>query len=369
MEIQVERLREALKLVQPAVPKKPTLPILKHVMIEDGKITATDLEVAVIVELPGADEKCLIPHHAVMELLKYVPGMENLSIKTKKKSIQLSWGDGNASYDVDNVDDYPPIPTVKAKVEGAIDGDLLVKALTSVVDYCATETTRPVLNGVAVSFGEPIQIAGADGFRLAYQTLPIPFPAQETVIIPAETVRVLEHLWGNSPAPPSGGDSLISRIVGKRHMELTFDGDVFSAHFGKLNLIAKLIQGEFPNVRQLIPENPPLKVTVFAGDLERATRRLKDIAKDGTGIVRLNWDEATMTVAAKSEEKGKAEAKVAVRAEGGPGKTALNFSYLVDYLKGKDGPIIMGIVDKQSPILFRYDRYPIVVIMPMFVEE
>jgi DNA polymerase-3 subunit beta len=368
MEIQVERLREVLKLVQPVIPKKPTLEVLKNVLLEDGKLTATNLEAAVIVELLEVDEKCLIPHHAVLGLLKYVPGSETLTIKAKKKSIQLSWADGNASYDVPNAADYPPIPTVKAKAEGAIDGDLLVKALTSMVDYCATEETRPVLNGVAVSFGETVQIAGADGFRLAYQTLPVSFPTHETVIIPAETVRVLEHIWDSSPAPLPQGDSLISQIVGKREMWLTLDNGVFSARFGRITLISQLIQGTYPDYKKLIPEEPPLKVQVFAGELERAVRQLGEIARDSKGAVRLSWDETTMTVAAKSEDKGKSEAKIAVRAEGGPGKTAIQINYLLGYLKGKDGPVGIAITSASSPVLLRYGKSPLVVLMPLFVE-
>jgi DNA polymerase-3 subunit beta len=368
MEIQVERLREALKLVQPVVPKKPTLVVLKSVLLGDGKVVATDLETMVAVDLPEVDTSCLIPHHAVLELLKYVPGYETLSLKVNKRSIHLAWDSGSATYDTPETADYPSLPTVEAKVEGAVDGDLLVKALVSMLHYCSTDEARPVLNGVAISLGETTDVAGADGFRLAYQTLPVSFPSQEAIIVPAHAVPILEHLWDKSPAPLPPSDTFISQIIGKRQIELTLGNGNLSAHFGRITLLIKLIQGTFPNYKQLIPSEIPLTVQAFATDLERAVHRLKDIADDSKGIVRITWDDTAMTLAAKSEERGKVEAKITVRAEGGKGKTAVQLNDLLDYLKGKDGTITIAVKDEKSPILFRHDRSPLVVMMPLMVQ-
>jgi len=82
--------------------------------------------------------------------------------------------------------------------------------------------------------------------------------------------------------------------------------------------------------------------------------------------VRLSWTEDTMTVAAKGE-KGDSQAELRVQATGA-GRVGINTSYLLDYLKGKDGVVTMGVTDEQGPILFRYGTSPIVVVMPMMVE-
>jgi DNA polymerase-3 subunit beta len=385
MQMRVERLREALKLVQPVVHRKTTLPVLSNILLKDGEAAATDLEVTVTLALPEVEGECLIPHHAVSELLKYVPGDEMLTIESAGKPftgkgkaihpsrgrVHLDWKGGKASYDVAEVNDYPPIPGVKATAEAAVDGDNLVKALMSVVGYCARDDSRPVLSGVTVALGEVAEVVAADGFRMAYQTMPMSFPAEDMVIIPANAVRILEHLWEGSPFPGRAvplGNSLISQIIGKREINLAIGDGVICARFGRVTFIVKLIQGTPPNFRQLIPSDPPLKVQVFASDMERAVRRLRDIAEDSKGIIRFTWTESAMTLSAKSDEKGSVEAEVPVKAEGGTGRVALNAGYLLEYLKGREGLVTMGVTTETSPVIFRHGTSPLVLIMPLGVQ-
>ncbi|MDD5701984.1 MAG: hypothetical protein PHU23_08015, partial [Dehalococcoidales bacterium] len=92
------------------------------------------------------------------------------------------------------------------------------------------------------------------------------------------------------------------------------------------------------------------------------------IAKDGTGIVRMKWSDATMTVSARSEEKGEISAEIPVQPESLPGRVALNVKYLLEYLEGKDGVVTLGKDEGSSPALFHYGSKPVVAIMPMNVQ-
>lgn len=366
MQMRVDRLREALRLVQPAIPRKTAVPVLKNVLLRDGEAIANDLEVMVILDLPEAEGECLIPHHSALELLKYVPGNELLSIEQSKKKIEFSWEGGKASYDAVDPKEYPPVPEVKERVRGTVDGDILVKALRSVVDYCSTDTARPVLSGISLSLGETIEVAAGDGFRMAYQILPISFP-EDKVTIPAHSVRVLGDLWNKVPPAVPLADSLISQVIAERQIELAL-GNGLMARFGRVTLFSTLIEGSAPNFSQLIPKEPPLKVRIFAPEFERAVRRCADAAGDSKGIVRLSWTETAMTVSAKGDEKGSVEAQVLVQTEGGAGKIAVDVSYLLDYLKGKEGLLSIGVTSTQGPLLFRHASSPLVVMMPMFVQ-
>jgi DNA polymerase-3 subunit beta len=369
MEIRADKMREAMNLLHPVVPKKPTLAVLKSIRLGNGKAMASNLEVTVIVNLSGADTDCLLPFRQVQELLKYVPGENMLTIAPENHHVKIAWDGGSASYQSADADDYPPVPEIQAKVGGTLDGDLLVKTLKEVIYYCATDDKRPVLRGILLSLGDSVVVTAADGFRLAYQALPISFPAQEKIILPLETVEILEHLWHKSPPPlPDTDDSLISKIVGKRQIEASLGKGFFVTHFGKVNLFTKLIEGTYPDVNQLIPTDPPLKVQVFADELNRALHRIKNISKNGSGAARLSWDDTTMTVSAHDSDNANVETKIDVRAEGGPGKTAVQISYLLDYLKGKESTVIISTTNESSPVLLRYDRTPVVVIMPMQVQ-
>lgn len=374
MQIQVKRLREALELLGPVVPKKATLPVLINVLLKDGQAIATDLEVAVAVDLPDVEGQCVLPYHSVADLLKRVPGAETLTLEQEGNKLNLTWSSGKASYEVPEPEDYPPLPKVDAtlfgKVEHTVDGDALVRALLSVVDYCSTKESRPVLTGVTLILSENVQVAGADGYRLALKTLPMALPAAEglrEVIIPAKAVRVLGHLWKKTPRVTPLDSSLVRLITAKKQLELSLNPKMLKASFGAVTLITMLIEGTPPTYRQLFPEDTPQKVRVFAPDFERAVRRVQAVSKRGKGALRLTWSEGVMTVSSKSDEES-AEAVVAVAAEGGEGWVALDVDYILDYLRGKEGLVEMGVSDKTSPILFRHGSSPLVLIMPMFVE-
>jgi len=367
MQIRVDRLREVLRLVQPAIPRKSTVPVLQNVLLRDGEAIANDLDTMIILELPEAEGEYLIPHHSALELLKYVPGNELLSIEQSKKSIEFSWDGGTAKYDAVDPKEYPPLPEVKERARGVVDGDRLVKALMSVVDYCSTDAARPILSGVSLNLGETIELAAGDGFRMAYQILPIAFPAEDQVIIPAHSVQVLGDLWNKIPPAVPLADSLINQVIAERQIELAM-GNGLMARFGRVTLFSTLIQGEAPLFSKLIPQEPPLKVRVFAPEFERAVRRCAEVASDGKDIVRLSWTETVMTVSAKGVEQGSVEAKFPVQTEGGTGKTAINVKYLLGYLGGKEGLVSMCVKGAQDPVLFRHASSPLVVMMPMFVQ-
>lgn len=370
MEVQVKALREALEVLKPVIPRKPSINVLRNVLLKDGKIAATDLDIWAVINLPGAEEACLIPYTETLEVLKAVPGYNSLSIQAEGKRVLLSWDGGKATFDPGEAEDYPPIPQITPVAEGAVDGSVLVAGLLSIVEYCATETTRPILNGVWLTLGERIEVAAGDGFRLAYRVLPLGFPHSEGVTIPARTVKVLGHLWQKAlPSPDiTKVDSVASLATARRPLQLALSADNLQVSWGAVRMIAKLLQGTPPNYIPLIPKDAPTTVKLMATDLERAVRQVEGVAHSGSDTVRLVWGENTLRVSAKADEKGETEASVPIMVEGGAGKVAINARYLLSYLKGKQGLVTMGVKDPASPVLLRHGSAPVVVLMPMNVQ-
>ena len=372
MQVQVQKLRDAMQLLESVVPGKTALPILHNVLLKDGRAIAGDLETFVFIDLPEADMECLIPHNSVLELLKYVPGNEMLTIEADGE-VTLSWDGGKSSYPRGKSDEYPPEPELVVKIEGTMDGNVLMTALTSSAKYCAIDQTRPVLNGVAIFPGEKLDIAAGDGFRMAYQTIPATFPIEEPLIIPSGAVEILRSLWQHTKPHVTLGDSLVKLVMSKRQMDIALveakgsGAALLRVRFSGVTALFRLIQGTPPNFKLLIPSDIPTTVKFFPGDLERAVKRLRSIAKDDKGIVRLSWTNDTMTVSARSEEAGKVEGTLPVQADN-PDRVAIDIKYLLEYLKGKEGIITLGLTSGTAPVVLRHRASPLVLVMPMMAQ-
>jgi len=371
MEIRVEHLRNALGIVKPAVPRKPTLDILKNVLIKDGQMMATDLESMVIIDMPEADENFLLPYEEVLKMLKYVPGYEKLQMHTKRGKLTLSWSEGEATYPTQDLEEFPAIPDFEVKDEADIDGDTFIPALSSALPYVATGSDRPVLNGVTVQFGGPIEVSAGDGFRMAHIVLPIKFPAEYTTILPAAAVTTLVHVMAKTPRTPPHGDNLTEIVLAKRQLRVALDGKRgLRVGFGSgFSVIVKLVEGNPPAWLKLIPKDEPiLKTQLFARELETAVRRVSDVASQNSGIVRFQFQDGTATVSAKADGR-EVSAKISVLdIQGAPNRIALNVGYLTEYLSDKDGIVTLSWTGGKAPASFQHPKSPKVLIMPMEAE-
>jgi DNA polymerase-3 subunit beta len=371
MQVQVRKLREALQLLEPVIPRKTALPILHNVLLKDGQVIAGDLETFVSIDLPEADLECLIPHGAVMQLLKYVPGNEMLTIEADGE-LTLNWDSGKSSYPREKPKDYPQAPELKLKTEGNMDGNVLIAALASAASYCSSDSSRPVLSGVAIFPGENLDVAAGDGFRMAYQTITGTFPLEQPIIIPSAAVELLRSLWQHTKPEVTLGNDLVKLVTNKRYVDIALaeaksGTELLRLCFSGVTALIKLIQGTPPDFKKLIPQEIPTTVKFFPGELERAVKRLRAIAKDNKGVIRLVWTNDTMTVSAKSEEMGEAEGTLPVQADN-PGKVGLSYQYLIEYLGGKEGVITMGVSSGTAPVVLRHRASPLVLVMPMMVQ-
>ena len=373
MEIRVSKLNDLMVLFKPVVPRKTTLPVTTYIRLGEGKAVATDLETMLIADLPEAEEPMLLPFASIAEMLKYVPGNDTLKIEVKDKVVSLSWTGGNASYPTEAVQDFPILPEMQAYAKGIIDGDALIPAMLDALPYAATEESRPALCGVALVLGNPIEVAAADGFRLSHQVLGLNFPVEEKIIVPARSVTILGHVFAKTPrTPPTDAPSLIPIITAKRHLHMALVGEnKLQVEFGQTaTVVINLIDGSFPDFYSLIPKGEPiLQSELFAPQLEAAVKRVRDVAKEGKGIIRMVFADGKLTVSAKGDDREISATMDTLKTQGEPGRTAMDYHYLLDYLSGKQGIIVFSQYDKTGPMVFEYQKSPRVLIMPMFVQD
>jgi len=369
METTVARMREVLGLLQPAVARKSAIKSLESILLKDGLAVATDLETMVTVAVPEADLTSLVPFKDVLKVLQFTPGGETLKIKAKKGKLSLSWSDGKASFDVEDPGTFPKVPEFVATSEESLNTDVLIPALMAVRPYVAKDSDRPVLNGVTLILGDPVEVAAGDGYRMADLVLPLAYPESITVILPSSSVTVLKHLWGKTPNRPPPSDELIPVLMAKKHAMVAHDGkEGLRFQFeNNTTAIVKLVSGSPPDWLKLIPKGDPiLQVQFLPADMELAVRRIMGAADGKDGKIRIAFSDDKATVSAKSDGQTAESSFKTLDSKGTPNNIALGASYLLSYLSGKDGIVTLTHTGDTSPIAFRSRKDdPRVLIMPM----
>lgn len=392
MEIKVQRLRQVLDLLAPAVSgRKTSLPITQGVLFHQGLAIATNLEVGVSIEMKEAQgEDILVPFRELRETLKYLPSYARVVMGVEGDGVQLVYPGGHVNLkSPGDAQDFPPFPSFTAQYEAKVDGDILIGALQEMVPYTAREDSVPVLGGVCIALGDPLEVAAADGFRLAWRTLDLRLPLlvpesgspDNQLVMPQRDVKVLFQLWQRSEKPPDmATQEVMARIssepsihvarlaTARRLVRLGYNKTNIRFQWGSVTMVARLVGGTFPQYRQLIPTEAVSKVSFFAEDLLVAVRRQAPVAKEGSGIVRLAWSGNELQVSASADEVGSHQVTVSLHhREGEDGHIAFNYNYLIEYLKEKEGPVAMNTRTPTESALFSHRDTPLVLIMPMFV--
>jgi DNA polymerase-3 subunit beta len=382
MKVQVSRFRQALKVVKPAVAGlKTTLPVTRNVLVQDGRLHATNLELAISVPLPElAGEPFTFPARQMEEILAHLPGYETLVLSVSNHVIQLQTPKTTFSLKGEGAEEFPPPPGPEPH-EAEVDGDAFLAGLADVRPYASIEESRPVLTGLYVALGDRVEVAAADGFRLGWQTLDLSIAPRDGVsyiIIPAKTVDVLQATWRAVPKAPAfsalteppheASLGMAMLAVAKRPMKLTFNAQSLSCQFGGVKVTTQLLAGTFPNYKTLIPTGQEKRVVVDAVDFAQALRQLAPLATAGSGIIRLNWEGTAIRLIARSEEAGTAEVTLPCSSQGGPAHIAFNLRYLQEYFRNREGPVMLEVTTPSSPGLFTYRGQPQFVLMPLFVK-
>ena len=371
-----ENLSKGLAVVSRAVATRSTLPVTQNVLISTDqsrlKLSATNLEIAITTWIGASieDEGAItLPARILTEFVNTLEGDKiDFSLPEGNGILNISSGRSKATINGIDAEEFPPIPTVLDGIRAVVNAGVLKKAISRVAFAAATEESRPVLTGVELKIeGNDFSLAAADGFRLAVQKdkLTEPIDGNIEVIIPARTMNELNRLVSD--------DSEEIEVV----MTPTRGQILFRS--GDIEIVSQLLQGNFPNYQQLLPEEHSTRSIFDTNALQRAVRSASIFARDGSNIVRMQLvppteddDNGKALISARSEEVGDNEDVVdAESLEGEESKIAFNSRYLMDVLAVLDkGNVVLETTTASSPGVFKpveNDGYTHVV-MPMFVQ-
>jgi len=354
-----EKLLDGLQRVQNVVSTRTTLPILSNVLVQasnDGiRLTTTDLDVAVRCTVEAEVNKAgatTLPARKLLPIVKEVPGAE-LEVDVDDRNA-ASIRSGSSFYKIMGLpeDEFPRFPQAdgakKLKMEqAALRNDLKLTAYA-----VSNDETRYVLNGVFLSFkGAKLTVVATDGRRLALveNDLEVPKGSETELILPTKAVNELQRLLADK------GEIAIA--ITDNQIIFTFDGTTVAS---------KLIEGAFPNFRQVIPTETKERIPLEREQLLGALHRASLLANEKSQSVKLCFTKNQLTITALTPEVGEAKETLAVNYRGKDLTVAFNPQYLMDPLRNLDADeVFLELTDELSPGVLKINAPFLYVLMPM----
>lgn len=350
---------DGLQRIQNVVSGRGTLQILQNAMIEaEGDrlcMTTTDLDIS---------ERCYV------ECQIEEPGSTTLPIR-RLASIIRELDEGKIMVEVDEDDvatvqsgssyfkiigmsvrDFPPVPVTEGKFCYRIDQGVLLEMLRKTSYAISQDETRRVLNGVLMAFKDnKLTMVATDGRRLALVEQEIEFPpeAEAELILPNKAVTELMRLLSNE------GDLKVYAQTNQAVFEI-----------GTTMMSSKLIDGVYPNYRQVIPGACDERVVIEREALLSALRRVSVVTTDKSNATRLTFSANQLTISINTPDVGEGRDTLPVKYAGKEISIIFNPEYVMDPLKNiDDDEVYLEMNDGHSPALLKCNVPFLYVLMPL----
>ncbi len=359
-----EQILAGLQAVQSVVGARTTLPILSNVLIRAEKdrveFTATDLDVTVSCSVEAKVKKTgatTVPVKRLFGITRELNGSE-IEMEVEEKNI-CSVRCGSSFYKINGLsaDEFPPMPKFKDDKKVSIPQETVKDMLRKTSFAISSDESRYVLNGIFVSLKDhKMTLVATDGRRLALvdEEVDISEKSSGEFIVPAKAVGELNRLLLEK------GDVEIK--YGENQASFALKDD---KGFSVL-LITKLIEGNYPNYRQVIPSETKERVSLVREEFLQALRRAEIMTSDKANSVKLAFGKNNLAITANSPEVGEARESLAVNYKGKEMAIAFNPRYLIDPLAAlTEDEVIFEMIDELSPGKLKINGPFIYVVMPM----
>ncbi|MCS7337179.1 MAG: DNA polymerase III subunit beta [Verrucomicrobiae bacterium] len=361
--VQKEKITAGLQTVQNVVGARTSLPILANVLLRAGEgkldLTATDLDITVHtgvgaeVRRPGAVTLPLKKLAAIVREL----GQE-IELEADERSI-CTISSLSSVYKLNGIpaDEFPPKPQLGDGKKATIPQQALKRMLRQTSFAVSKDETRYVLNGVLFSFsGGHLTLVATDGRRLAHaqDDGELNGDAKGDFILPSKAVEELNRLLSN--------DGEVEIRFTENHAEFVLRRQ--EAH--PSTLTSKLIEGNYPNYKQVIPTEAKERITLDREEFMHALRRAEIMTSEKSNSVKLTFSKNTLVITSNSPEYGEARESLAINYKGREFAIAFNPRYLIEPLSALDtDEIFFELTDELSPGVIKINGPFLYVVMPM----
>ena len=359
-----EQILSGLQAVQNVVGSRTTLPILSNVLLRaEGdrvEFTATDLDVTVACSVEAKVKKggtTTVPVRKLFGIIRELSGTD-IDIEVDEKNV-CSVRSGTSFYKIHGIgaDEFPPLPKFKDEKKVTLTQETTKAMLGRTSFAISTDESRYVLNGVYISLKDhKMTMVATDGRRLALadEEVEISEKSQGEFIIPAKAVNELNRLLQEK------GDVEIKFGENQAAFKLK-DDKGFS-----ILVLTKLIEGNYPNYRQVIPAETKERVPLVRDEFLHALRRAEIMTSEKANSVKLSFSKNNLAITANSPEVGEARESLAVNYKGKEIAIAFNPKFLIEPLNAlTEDEVFFELTDELSPGVLKINGPFLYVVMPM----
>jgi DNA polymerase III subunit beta len=326
-----DALSEALQTVQRGVSSRPGIPALTGVLIEaadGGELTliTTDLEVSARLTISVQVSEsgiALVPARLLGDTVKSLSNAP-VEFETDQSQVTIRCAAYEGTLRLLPAEDFPGLQEPSGTTVTA-EAAAFAEAVGQVGRGASRDEARPVLTGVLLEVSrEGVVMVATDSYRLAVRDLVASASGEAKAIVP-------ERAMSEAGRAASADE--------KASVEIFVDESQVSFKIGTLTLTSRLIEGEFPNYRQLLPEATESRLTVSRQQLLDAVRRVGLLARDTTPV-RMEFNALGVKLSSSSPDLGQAVETVEARYEGEDLTVAFNPQYLADGLTAATGETV-----------------------------
>ena len=366
-----ETFSKYLNIISRIVNNKPGLPILNNVYFESQKgkliMKSTDLELSLTTWI-GADieeeGKITAPAKQLAEFVNNIPE-EKVDITVDKQNFNISTSNNSASFNTMPADDFPAIPEIAEgqKPVVKINKNDLVMAVNRVAFAAARDDIKPVLTGVKVEIDESnVSFVCTDGLRLSRQVIKAEKGTEKKdILVPVRAFEELSHIVSEL----DNEDEIVEVYVLSERNQVLF-------RFGEVDLVSRLIDGEFPEYKQIIPTGYKTKSEVSKTEFLNSLKVINIIARSvlGNKMILDIYKTGKISLSATQSDLGKNQSNINCKVEGDDIKIAFSAKLLSDVLNHVDSEdIIFECSEAVRPGVFKIkkDENFVHLVMPMML--
>lgn len=327
MRIQItqENLHKALNLLSRVASSKSSLPILSNILLKASKgtleLAATNLEVAITHTTRGKIEEegtVTVPARLFTDFVSQLPKGETIDLVFEKNTLYISSGSYSSHIQGTPADDFPALPSISSKDVLVVPVKDMQAALNRTMLAASHDETRPVLGGVLFhTIGKKLAVAATDGYRLAESVLETEAYIEKS-IVPTSTLQDVQKILQDAD---------------EETVTLQFEDGQFGLVCEDTILVSRLVDGQYPEYTQLIPDKSDINAVVNKEELLTAAKLAGLFARETGGSITLKASDSDnkLTVSSVASQIGDNSSSIQGEVVGS-GEVVVNVRYLTDAL-------------------------------------